>query len=84
MYSAHKFGHKQIFSTAEMERLLSQSGFEVVEMRKFHELSFPYSFYLKKMFRSDGLVKILLPLVHVFFIMLPVRNKMLVVARKMG
>ena len=52
MYSGHKFGHKQIFSIAEMELLFKQSGFEVLEMRKFHELSFPYSFYLKKMTKN--------------------------------
>lgn len=82
MYSGHNFGHKQIFSIAEMKFLLQQAGFEILEARKFHELSFPYSFYLRKMFRSDRLVKILLPFVHFFFAIFPVRNKMLVVGRR--
>jgi 2-polyprenyl-3-methyl-5-hydroxy-6-metoxy-1,4-benzoquinol methylase len=82
MYSGHKFGHKQIFSTAEMKALFDQAGLEVIETKKFHELSFPYSFYLKKMFRSDVLVKALLPLVNMFFFIFPVKNKMLVIGRK--
>ncbi|MBE0672473.1 MAG: methyltransferase domain-containing protein [Anaerolineales bacterium] len=82
MYSAKPFGHKQIFSLAEMRSALEAAGLEVVEMRRFHELSFPYSFYLKKLVRSDRLVKILLPFVHVFFLVFPIRNKMLAVGRK--
>lgn len=82
MYSSHRFGHKQIFSTAEMRLLLEQAGLEVVEMSKFHELSFPYIFYLRKIFRSSLLAKLLLPLVHVFLFVFPVRNKMLAIGRK--
>jgi 2-polyprenyl-3-methyl-5-hydroxy-6-metoxy-1,4-benzoquinol methylase len=82
MYSAHKFGHKQIFSTAEMRALFEKAGLEVLEIRKFHELSFPYGFYLKKMFRSDALVKVLEPLVNMSLFIFPVRNKMLVIGRK--
>lgn len=65
MYSSHKFGHKQILSLTEMREMLEAIGMELVELRKFHELSFPYSFYLKKMFRSDLLVKMILPGVHI-------------------
>gem|GEM_PF-300564 len=82
MYSSHLFGHKQIFSTAEMKSLFASVGLEVIEMHKFHELSFPYEFYLKKMLRSEGLVKILVPLVKVFFRLVRIRNKMLVIGRK--
>jgi 2-polyprenyl-6-hydroxyphenyl methylase/3-demethylubiquinone-9 3-methyltransferase len=49
MYSSHLFGHKQIFSTAEMKDLLEAAGLHVEELRKFHELSFPYEFYLKRL-----------------------------------
>lgn len=82
MYSAKPFGHKQILSFAEMKGLLEAAGLQVAELKCFHELSFPYSFYLRKLVRSQGLVKLLLPLVHVFFILFPIRNKMLAIGRK--
>lgn len=82
MYSAKPFGHKQILSLAEMKGLFEEVGLEVLELNKFHELSFPYSFYLKKFFKSDLLVKILLPLVQVFFVIFPIKNKMLAIGRK--
>jgi 2-polyprenyl-3-methyl-5-hydroxy-6-metoxy-1,4-benzoquinol methylase len=82
MYSAKPFGHKQILSFAEMRRLLDAAGLNVAELNRFHELSFPYRFYLKKLVRSDLFVKILLPFVHVFFVIFPIRNKMLAIGRK--
>lgn len=82
MYSAKPFGHKQIFSLAEMKSALEMAGLEVVELRRFHELSFPYGFYLKKLVGSDLLARLLLPFVHFFFIVFPIRNKMLAVGRK--
>lgn len=82
MYSAKPFGHKQILSFAEMKGLLEAAGLQVEELNRFHELSFPYSFYLKKLVRSQRLVKLLLPFVHVFFIIFPIRNKMLAIGRK--
>lgn len=82
MYSAHLFGHKQIFSTPEMKELFSSCGLEVIELQKFHELSFPYDFYLRKLLRSEALVKLLLPFVKAFFRLFKIRNKMLVVGRK--
>jgi 2-polyprenyl-6-hydroxyphenyl methylase/3-demethylubiquinone-9 3-methyltransferase len=82
MYSSHLFGHKQIFSTTEMKDIFTSSGLEVVEVQKFHELSFPYDFYLKKLLRSEVLVKLLLPAVKAFFWLFKIRNKMLVIGRK--
>jgi len=82
MYSSHLFGHKQIFSTHEMKSLFESVGLEVVELRKFHELSFPYEFYLKKLVRSEALVRLLLPFVKFFFKIFKIQNKMLVVGRK--
>ena len=82
MYSSHQFGHKQILSLAEMREMLVAAGLEVVELRKFHELSFPYSFYLKKMFSSDFIVKMILPVVHILLALFPIRNKMLAIGRK--
>jgi len=82
MYSAHLFGHKQIFSTIEMRSLFEAVGMEVIELRKFHELSFPYEFYLRKLFKSELFVRSSLPAVKLFFRVFKLRNKMLVVGRK--
>jgi 2-polyprenyl-3-methyl-5-hydroxy-6-metoxy-1,4-benzoquinol methylase len=82
MYSSHLFGHKQIFSTTEMKELFESVSLEVVDLHKFHELSFPYEFYLKKLFRSEAIVWLLLPVVRVFFKIFKIQNKMLVVGRK--
>ncbi|WKZ45015.1 MAG: class I SAM-dependent methyltransferase [Anaerolineales bacterium] len=82
MYSSHLFGHKQIFSTSEMRQLFETVGFEVIDLRKFHELSFPYEFYLKKLLKSKLLVNLLLPFVKVFFKVFKIQNKMLVVGSK--
>jgi len=82
MYSSHLFGHKQIFSTNEMKELFKSVGMEILELHKFHELSFPYEFYLKKLFRSESIVRLLLPLVRIFFKIIKIQNKMLVVGRK--
>jgi 2-polyprenyl-6-hydroxyphenyl methylase/3-demethylubiquinone-9 3-methyltransferase len=83
MYSSHLFGHKQIFSTDEMKSLFESVGLEVIDLHKFHELSFPYEFYLKKLFKSQMLVNLLLPLVKVFFKVFKIQNKMLVIGRKL-
>lgn len=82
MYSSHLFGHKQIFATAELKKLFEAAGFAVTELHKFHELSFPYEFYLKKLFKSEFLIRILLPFVNVFFKVFKIQNKMLVIGRK--
>lgn len=82
IYSSHLFGHKQIFSTSEMRKLFESIGLEVIDLHKFHELSFPYEFYLKKLFKSRFLVKLLLPVVKIFFKIFRIQNKMLVVGRR--
>jgi 2-polyprenyl-6-hydroxyphenyl methylase/3-demethylubiquinone-9 3-methyltransferase len=82
MYSSHLFGHKQIFSTSEMRKLFASVGLEVIALRKFHELSFPYEFYLKKLFKSQILINLLLPAVQVFFKIFKIQNKMLAIGRK--
>ena len=82
MYSSHLFGHKQIFSTTEMKTLFEAIGLEVIDLHKFHELSFPYEFYLKKLFKSQVLVNFLLPAVQIFFKIFKIQNKMLVIGRK--
>ncbi|HKY53599.1 MAG TPA: class I SAM-dependent methyltransferase [Anaerolineales bacterium] len=82
MYSSHLFGHKQIFSTKEMKDLLESVGLEVIDLHKFHELSFPHDFYLRKLFKPEIIVKILLPLVRLFFKIFKIQNKMMVIGRR--
>lgn len=82
MYSAAAFAHKQIFSTQHLRQLLARYGFEVVELRKIHELSFPYTFYLERLLGHRGLARMLGPFVGLVFNVCRIRNKLLVVARK--
>ena len=82
MYSSHLFGHKQIFSTREMKELFKAAGLEVVDLEIFHELTFPYDFYLRKFFKSEVIIKVLLPFVRTFFWLFKIRNKMLVIGKK--
>lgn len=82
MYSAHRFGHKQIFSAFEIKDLFNRAGYEVLELKRFHELSFPYSFYLKKIFKSNMMVKLCLPIVNILLTVFPIKNKMMIVGRK--
>ena len=65
-----------------MKSMFEAVGLEVIELQKFHELSFPYDFYLKKLLRSKGLVKLSLPAVKAFFWLFKIRNKMLVIGKK--
>jgi len=83
MYSSHLFGHKQIFSTMEMRNLFQSVGLEIVELHIFHEVTFPYDFYLRKFFKSEVIVKILSLTARAFFRLFKIRNKMLVIGRKM-
>lgn len=82
LYSSHRFGHKHILSKADMQLLCQQTGLQLVKIELIHELSFPYTFYLKKILKQPALVKAALPLVQLFFRLFPIRNKMLVVAQK--
>lgn len=82
MYSNQPGGHKQIFTTGELVRLLEASGFDILAARRFHELSFPYRYYLKRILHSRALVAIAHPLVKLTFKIAPLTNKMMVVARR--
>lgn len=82
MYSAHRFGHKQIFATHEMRQLFEVAQVQVLDLKKFHELSFPYRFYLKNLLKSNIAASVALPFVKIALAIAPVRNKMLVVGRK--
>lgn len=81
MYSPARFGHKQIFRLSEMTGLLIQMGFDILESRKFYELSFPRKFYLRRLLRSEIAVRCADPVARALLAILPVKNKMLVVAR---
>lgn len=81
-YSRQPFGHKQIFSSSGLCELLETVGFHPVSVDKQHELSFPYRVYLAKLLGSARLARVTEPLAAMFFRVLPVHNKMVVVARK--
>lgn len=80
MYSSHLFGHKQIFSTKEIHMLVSGTGLSVRKVEKFHELSFPLSYYLLKLTRSKVLARMAAPVAAIVFRFARIKNKMLVVA----
>ena len=82
MYSDHPFGHKQIFSTTELRNELESAGFKIVQVKLFHELSFPYEFYLQKIVKIKIAVRLIMPFVNFFFRIFPIKNKMLIVGKK--
>lgn len=82
MYSNHPYGHKQILSKKDMHLIMQKAGLKIIEIKLFHELSFPISFYLKRILFSDVLVKIFTPPASWFFKIFQIKNKMLVVATK--
>jgi 2-polyprenyl-6-hydroxyphenyl methylase/3-demethylubiquinone-9 3-methyltransferase len=84
MYSPEKFGHKQIFRIFEMKRLLNLSNFDVIFARRFHELSFPHEFYLRRLLRNGAAIKVALPFTKALIRVLPVKNKMMIVAQTRG
>jgi len=65
-----------------MKNLFETVGLEVIDLHKFHELSFPYEFYLKKFFKSQTLMNLSLPFVRIFFKVFQIQNKMLAVGKK--
>jgi hypothetical protein len=82
MYSNHPFGHKQILSAAEVERLLEHAGLQPCESRLFHELALPYASYLQKLLRSQRAAALLAPAAGAFFHAAPLPNKLLAIACK--
>ncbi len=82
MYSKEVFAHKQIFSSSQLTSLLQKCGFRVVFLEKIHELSFPYSYYLKRLFHSKRIARIGGLFASRFFNFFKIRNKMILIARK--
>lgn len=82
MYSNHPFGHKQILTLDEMATIFKMISLKTIILEKFHELSFPYRFYLEKFITSNLLNSILLPMVTMFFRLFRIKNKILAVGRK--
>lgn len=82
MYSNTPFAHKQIFASDHLKALMEKIGFELISIKKIHELSFPYTFYLKKIVKSELLAKLVAPVAAGFFMLCRIRNKMIIVARK--
>jgi hypothetical protein len=82
MYSANPYGHKQILSTREMEKLFERARLQTIKLKTFHELTFPYEFYLRRLLRSDRLAQWTAPLAAMFFQVFRIKNKMVAAGRK--
>lgn len=82
MYSSQASGHKQILTSEELFRFLHEAGLDIADHRRIHELSFPYSFYLRKLLGSEKLVRVFLPIVSGFFRFFRIRNKIIAVGFK--
>lgn len=81
MYSNHPFGHKQIFTRAELARLIAHAGLAERESRLFHDLALPYENYLRKLLPDRRAAALLAPAARAFFAALPLRNKLLAIAQ---
>ena len=81
MYSKDAFSHKQIFSSKQLTDLLEQYGFKVIALKNINELSFPYIHYLKRLFHSEKLSKIMEPILNLFFRIVRIHNKIVLVAQ---
>ena len=80
-YHGPSLGQKQIFATSQCGRCLRRRG-RRSWVDDVQELSFPYSFYLKKLLGSDAVVRLSLPIVKALLAVFPVRNKLLVIGLK--
>lgn len=80
-YSRAPFGHKQIFTTHQLATLMRSLGLVPIAVRSIHELSFPYRTYLQQLLRSRIAARAAEPLAHLFFAVVPIRNKMILAMR---
>ena len=84
MYSDHPYGHKQIFSRSDIIRLYQEYNFDLLDIKTFHELSFPNDYYLKKMLSNERLVNLITPLVNLLIKVSLIRNKMIIAGKFEG
>jgi 2-polyprenyl-6-hydroxyphenyl methylase/3-demethylubiquinone-9 3-methyltransferase len=82
MYSDHLFGHKQIFSIQNMKDLFEDIGLKVIELRLISELSFPYEYYVKRLFRTNFMSGLAIPVVSKFLSICKLKSKMIAVGQK--
>lgn len=80
-YSAAPFCHKQIFSKRHMRRMLLAAGFTDIRIVTRTELSFPVEFYLKTLVPRPRLRKIINPIASTIAGLMPLKNKLIVVAQ---
>ncbi|MEM7021003.1 MAG: class I SAM-dependent methyltransferase [Pseudomonadota bacterium] len=81
-YAPRTYGHKQIFTAAQLEMLMRRYGLDRVEVVRFHELSFPTAHYLRRIVKLPQLVKTLDPIVGLVLKATRVRNKVMVIGTK--
>lgn len=82
MYSDHLFGHKQIFSRTDFKTFCEHHNLTILKLDLIHELSFPLSYYLRKMFIPNFLIPTISYALNIFIKLTPIRNKMLVIITK--
>ncbi|MHC4872183.1 MAG: methyltransferase domain-containing protein [Planctomycetota bacterium] len=82
LYSSKPFEHKQIFSTSEIRKFAESHKLEVVKLEKFSELSFPAEFFMKRIFKSETIARILAPAAGLVFKIFKFKNKIIFVGRK--
>ena len=82
LYSSKPYSHKQIFTQKQLRNLVESIGYKVKSVKTIHELSFPYQFYIKKIFGSSFIAELLAPVVSLFFSIVQIKNKLILVCMK--
>ncbi len=81
-YSSLPGSHKQIFREQDMRRMLQAAGFENISVEHRFELSFPIEFYLRHFVANAKVRAMVSPVLSLVFKLLPINNKLIVVATK--
>lgn len=82
MYSNTLFSHKQILSLKDMDHIFQKLNLESVHSAVVHEHGYPLEYYLRRILRSERLAKLATPVVKGLFTVCPIKNKMILAARK--
>ncbi len=80
-YSPTPFDHKQIFRVRDMMAMLQAVGFDSINIETKFELSLPPAYYVRAIVKNRAAANLLAAVASVALRVLPVNNKMIVVAR---
>lgn len=81
MYSDHPFGHKQILSKSDIRTIFKECNLNLIQLKLFHELSFPVAYYINKFNLYPWIQKILIPITEKILRIVQIKNKMLVIGK---